>query len=168
MRCNHYRQDRESGLLMEGLTDYRLFFKLNLVHRVVTKNVDRQMTQLVGATSTQIAAIFYLLENDGCQLVDLSRELLQNKSAITTLVERMIKNGLLVKTPCSRDGRSHRLHLTEKGKETGKKALPHVADYNKRLAGDFSTAELDTLHRFFDAVMDTFDIPPDNYFKRQL
>lgn len=153
---------------MEGLSEYQLFFKLNLVHRILIKNVDREMANQVGATSTQIAAIFYLLENDGCQLVDLSRELLQNKSAITTLVERMIKNGLLIKRPCARDGRASRLYLTEKGKATGKAALPHVVDYNRQLAEDFSPAELDTLHRFFDNVMQRFDIPADNYFKKKL
>lgn len=153
---------------MTGLTDYQLFFKLNLVHRLVIKNVDREMTVKVGATSTQIAAIFYLLENDGCQLVDLSRELLQNKSAITTLVERMIKNGLLTKRPCSRDGRAFRLYLTDKGRSTGVAALPHVADYNRRLSDGLTPPELVVLNRFFDEVMDKFDIPTDNYFKKQL
>ncbi|WP_163338441.1 MarR family winged helix-turn-helix transcriptional regulator [Desulfopila sp. IMCC35008] len=153
---------------MEGLSDYQLFFKLNLVHRILIKNVDREMANQVGATSTQIAAIFYLLENDGCQLVDLSRELLQNKSAITTLVERMIKNGLLSKKPCTRDGRAYRLYLTAKGKTTGEAALPHVADYNRQLAEGFSPDELETLHSFFDKVMNRFGIPIDNYFKKKL
>lgn len=150
------------------ISEHQLFFKLNLAQRVVVKRVDREMTESVGATATQIAAILYLTENDGCLLVDLARELLQNKSAITTLVERMIRNGLLVKKPSSNDGRAFQLFLTKKGREVGNAALPHVIRYDNELIGDFSIKEIEIIHRFLDRIMDHFDIPGDNFFKRKM
>jgi len=83
------------------LKKHQVLLKLNLAQRTLMKFVDREVREKTGATATQLAAIFYLMENDGCQLVDLSRELLQNKSAITTLVERMEKNGLIRKVQSS-------------------------------------------------------------------
>lgn len=148
--------------------DFRLYFKLNLSQRILLKWADRELTELVGATTTQVAAIFYLMDNDGCQLVDLSRELLQNKSAITTLVERMTRNGLITKIPSTTDGRAYHIHLTERGKETGRKALPFIAEYNKELMKGFTDKEIEIIDRFFDSIMQRFEITPDNYFKLSL
>ncbi|WP_419176311.1 MarR family winged helix-turn-helix transcriptional regulator [Desulfosediminicola sp.] len=146
--------------------EHQLFFKLNLSQRVLIKWVDREMTDLVGATTTQIAAILYLMENDGCQPVDLSRELLQNKSAITTLAERMEKNGLIYRAPSAKDGRASILHLTEKGREIGIKAIPYISEYNRELMKGFSEVEVAVIDRFFESIMRRFETVPDNYFKR--
>ncbi|WP_136799059.1 MarR family winged helix-turn-helix transcriptional regulator [Desulfosediminicola ganghwensis] len=146
--------------------EHQLFFKLNLSQRVLIKWVDREMTDLVGATTTQIAAILYLMENDGCQPVDLSRELLQNKSAITTLAERMEKKGLIYRAPSAKDGRASILHLTEKGREIGIKAIPYISEYNRELMKGFSEVEVAVIDRFFESIMRRFETVPDNYFKR--
>lgn len=143
----------------------QLFFKLNLAQRTLMKWVDREMLEKVGGSATQIAALFYLLENDGCLLVDLSRELLQNKSAITTLVERMEKNLLLTKVPSLTDKRAFQLFLTAKGKEMGQMALPFVAVYNNQLSDGFDNNELTVITRFLDNVISRFETLPNNYFK---
>ncbi|MBU1565616.1 MAG: MarR family winged helix-turn-helix transcriptional regulator [Proteobacteria bacterium] len=129
------------------------------------KWVDREMLDRVGGSATQIAALFYLLENDGCSLVDLSRELLQSKSAITTLVERMEKNLLLSKVPSPTDKRASQLFLTAKGKKMGQMALPFVTVYNNQLSAGFDDNELSVIVRFLDAVISRFETLPDNYFK---
>lgn len=152
----------------EMTTEHQIFFKLNLSQRVLLKWVDREMTERVGATTTQIAAILYLINHDGCLLVDLSRELLQNKSAITTLVERMEKNGLIRKRPSRTDGRASQLHLTEKGHRVGLMAMPYVTEYNRELVKDFSAGEIETINRFLDSIIQRFEVTPDNYFKAHL
>lgn len=154
--------------MTEIVADYMLFFKLNLSQRILLKWSDRELTSQVGATTTQIAAIFYLMGNDGCQLVDLSRELLQNKSAITTLVERMVKNDLIIKSPSSTDGRASHLFLTDKGRNIGKKAMPYVLEYNRELVKGFSRTETEVINRFFNSIIQRFETTPDNYFKQQI
>ncbi len=151
----------------EPSTSMQIFSRLNLSQRILVKWVDREMTKLVGATITQIAAIFYLMENDGCQLVDLSRELLQNKSAISTLVERMIKNDFITRTPSRTDGRASQLYLTEKGRLIGNRALPYVMEYDKELVKNFSAEEIRVINRFLNSIIQRFEITPDNYFKKQ-
>lgn len=145
--------------------EHQLFFKLNLSQRVLLKWVDREMTELVGATATQIAAILYLMDHDGCQPVDLSRELLQNKSAVTTLTERMEKKGLITKSASATDGRASILHLTEKGKAIGRKAIPYISEYNLELTKGFNTEEVAVIDRFLESIMERFETTPDNYFK---
>jgi DNA-binding MarR family transcriptional regulator len=153
--------------MSEPSTSTQIFSRLNLSQRILLKWVDREMTELVGATTTQIAAIFYLMENDGCQMVDLSRELLQNKSAISTLVERMVKNEFITRTPSRTDGRASQLYLTEKGRQVGNRALPYAMEYDKELVKDFTVEEIRVINRFLDSIIQRFEITPDNYFKKQ-
>jgi DNA-binding MarR family transcriptional regulator len=129
------------------------------------KSIDREMQEKIGGSATQIAALFYLMDNDGCQLVDLSRELLQNKSAITTLIERMEKNGLLQKVPSQTDKRASQLFITTKGRELSMNALPFVTAYDRVLADGFSEDELEIVTRFLDIVINRFETTPENYFK---
>lgn len=151
--------------MIASTSSHQILFRLNLAQRTLMKWIDREMQEKIGGSATQIAALFYLMENDGCLLVDLSRELLQNKSAITTLVERMEKNGLLQKVPSPTDKRASQLFLTTKGRELGINALPFVAAYDRALAEGFSKDELDVIARFLDTVINRFETLPENYFK---
>ena len=147
------------------ISSHRLFFKLNLAQRVLMKAVDREMREQIGVSATQGAALLYLEQHDGCFLVDLSRELLQNKSAITTLVERMEKNDLISKVPSQTDKRASQLFLTQKGKELCRQSLPFVASYDQIMTGEFKDDELELVSRFLNTIIDKFETTPNNFFR---
>lgn len=166
--CRHYYRQGQSEIAMKKLAhSHQILFKLNLAQRTLMKWIDREMQEKIGGTATQIAALFYLMENDGCLLVDLSRELLQNKSAITTLVERMEKNSLLKKVPSPIDKRASQLFITPEGRNLGMKALPFVTAYDRSLADGFTQEELTVVARFLDAIISRFEVTPDNFFKNR-
>jgi DNA-binding MarR family transcriptional regulator len=86
-------------------------------------------------------------------LKEISAGLGLNNSAITTLVDRMEKGGLVTRESCSVDGRSYRIHLTEKAKSIGLKAIPVAKELNSMLAEGFSDEEIDTVIRFLDSII---------------
>ena len=137
-------------------SDKRLFFKLNLAQRLLLKYFDREVIERTGIPITQIAALFFLSNNDGCLFKDLSDALFQNKSAITTLMERMEKNGLVRKKASATDGRAAHIFLTEKGKAVCGEAVPLVKENNEKLAAHFTDGEIETVHRFFDLIIDMY------------
>ncbi|MGB3212210.1 MAG: MarR family transcriptional regulator [Desulforhopalus sp.] len=153
---------------MTDNSEYQLFLKLNLAQRVLMKSVDRDLRDKFGTGATQIAALLYLDQNNGCLLVDLSRELLQNKSAITTLVERMERNNLLQKIPSPTDKRATQLFISCKGKFMIKQAIPYVASYNQDIVKAFKSNELETVTRFLDTIIDKFETEPNNFFNNQV
>jgi DNA-binding MarR family transcriptional regulator len=146
--------------------NHQLFFKLNVAQRVLMKAVDREMREKIGVSATQGASLLYLEQNDGCLLVDLSRELLQNKSAITTLIERMKKNELISKVPSPTDKRASQLFLTQKGKELCHQSRPFVTSYNHIITENFKADELEVVARFLNTIIDTFATTPENFFRR--
>jgi DNA-binding MarR family transcriptional regulator len=134
-------------------TDNRLFYKLNIAQRILLKYIDKEINNKLGIPVVQATALFYIFQNNGCLLKDLSAALLQNKSAITTLVERMEKNGLIVKKDSESDGRASQLFLTEKGRCLCTQAQPLVLEYGQHMLEDFSDSEIHTIHRFLDTLI---------------
>ena len=137
-------------------TDKRLFYKLTVSQRLLLKHLDRGMTQILGIPVIQITALLYIAQNDGCLFKDLSRVLFQNKSATTTLVERMIKNGLIFKKNSETDGRASHIFLTDKGIDISRKARPVVAEYNDNLLNKFTASEIETVHKFLDTIIENY------------
>lgn len=138
------------------VTDKRIFYKLNMAQRLLLKYVDNENINQLGVPTAQIAALFYLLKHDGCLFKDLSKILSQNKSATTTLVERMEKNGLIIKKKSQSDGRASHLFLTDKGRDISEKAKPRVVELNHRLLGPFTDDEIKIVHRFLDSIIENY------------
>ncbi len=141
---------------MSKAADKRLFYKLNMAQRLLLKYVDRELTRKLGVPSVQAAALFYLVKHDGCLFKTLSGVLMQNKSATTTLIERMEKNGLVEKKPSETDGRASNIYLTDKGRTIAKEAKPLVAEYNRSLMKHFSDADIEVIHCFLDTIIETY------------
>lgn len=137
-------------------TDRRLFFKINRVQKVLFKFVEKELREQLGVTPVQLGVLFYLQNNNGCLLKDVSEELDQNNSAVTTLVERMEKNGLLLKQVSETDGRAFQIFSTHKGAEIAEKGLPVIREFNSMLTEDMSETELNTLHHFLDRALSRF------------
>jgi DNA-binding MarR family transcriptional regulator len=136
--------------------DKRLFFKMNLAQRLLLKHFDKEMAEKTGVPITQVAALFFLDRNDGCLLKDLSEALYQNKSAITTLVERMEKNGLVLKKASETDGRAAHIFMTDKGRSVCAEAIPLVKANNEKLSSQFTEDEIETVHRVLDRIIEMF------------
>ena len=135
------------------MADRRLYYKLNQAQHLLSKRVDAELAGALGIKTAQLGAVFFLLEHDGCMLKEISAGLGLNNSAITTLVVRMEKGGLLTRESCSVDGRSYRIHLTNKAKSIGQKAIPVAKELNLMLAQGFSDEEIDTVIRFLDSII---------------
>ena len=135
------------------MADRRLYYKLNQAQHLLTKLMDAELASALGIKTVQLGAVFFLLEHDGCMLKEISAGLGLNNSAITTLVVRMEKGGLLTRESCSVDGRSFRIHLTNKAKSIGQKAIPVAKELNSMLAQGFSDEEIDTVIRFLDSII---------------
>jgi DNA-binding MarR family transcriptional regulator len=135
------------------MADRRLYYKLNQAQHLLSKRVDAECDRALGIKTAQLGAVFFLLDHDGCMLKEISAGLGLNNSAITTLVDRMGKGGLLTRESCSIDGRSYRLHLTKKAKSIGLKAIPLAKELNARLAQGFSDEEIGTVIRFLDSII---------------
>ncbi|WP_300675191.1 MarR family transcriptional regulator [Desulfoluna sp.] len=139
---------------MEETNDRRIFFLINRSRHALLKWADALLVEKLSVTSAQLAALFLLQHEDGCLLKELSKGLGLNNSAITGLVTRMEKGGLIEKHSCPEDGRAFRVYITPKGMETAAASLPLIDHFNAVAAEGFTPDEMETVCRFLSSVID--------------
>ncbi len=136
--------------------DRRLFFLMNMAQKKLFRHADDVCEQTVGASMTQMAALMVVAAQPGCLQKDLAASLMLNKSAVTGLVERMITNGLLIRSTSETDARAVSLMVTDAGKDKVAQMKPLIASLNQTFTDEFTDAEIDTILRFFHFILKTF------------
>lgn len=134
----------------------RLFFLLSAGQRRVQRWIEAEMADKGGLTSAQAGLLFFLGKDNGALIGEAAEALDVAPSAMTGLVDRMERAGLVERRPDADDGRSHRLHLTDKGRESRTVALTGLNEINASLTEGFSEAEVDAIARWLTSLQTRF------------
>ena len=148
------------------MNDNRYFFLIHQVQRKLQKFADRVYLKAIGISSVQVATIFFLKKNDGCLLKELSSGLHMNNSAVTGLVNRMERSGLILRKKSSGDGRAVQVFLTEKAQILAIQAVPILVKANEMMREDFSDAEMEVVTRFLNSIISFSTEEKEKLFQR--
>ncbi|MBK8207974.1 MAG: winged helix-turn-helix transcriptional regulator [Planctomycetes bacterium] len=96
--------------------------RARLLSRVVSNLYDDALRP-VGLTSAQMTILTALEHSGGAQPAQLCEVLMIDKSTLSRNADRMERNGW-VKRESGPDARSHKLHLTDKGRKRLEQAVP--------------------------------------------
>jgi len=107
-----------------------------------------------GVKPAQATALVYLGYHNGCQLSELAGGVGSNNAAVTGLVSRMEKSGLVTRRSMQSDGRGKTVHLTENGLRTREQVMQILRAVDERLSTHFTDAELETVNRFLNIASD--------------
>ena len=112
-----------------------------------------------GLSSAQGGVLFLLEREDGSLMGRLAQQLDLAPSAVSGLIDRMQKSGLVVRRPCSEDGRAQRVWLTDGGRAQLPTLKAQVKSINGLLQEGFSRDELEIVERWLQQVHDRL-VPP--------
>ena len=119
-------------------------FNLGLAHRKVLRAYEDALAPL-GLTVAQAHAMSVLYAFDGALAKDLARELSIDAGTLTPLLDRLEKQGLMVRCPHPDDRRATRLCLTEKAHRLRPSIEAGLCEASQRLMQRFTPAEYETL-----------------------
>ncbi|MCL6417349.1 MarR family winged helix-turn-helix transcriptional regulator [Aestuariirhabdus sp. Z084] len=136
--------------------DKRLFFLLSQAQHRLFRFADRHCDRHLDISVTQAAALMFISKQEGCLQKDVAAALNLNNSAITGLVARMRRNGLIARRPCDEDGRASRLFLCKQGSDKLPLLLPMIDQFNQALTDGFSDDEIRIVIRFLNKIMMDF------------
>ena len=136
--------------------DRRLFYLLNKAQKKMFRHVDDICERTLDASVTQLAALMLIARQPGMQQKALSEALDLNKSAVTGLVARMEKNGLLQRGGLPTDARAVTLSPSIEGLRKVAEMKPLISALNDVLSEEFSDAELEVVARFLNFVIQRF------------
>lgn len=105
-----------------------------------------------GLSSAQGGVLFLLEREDGSLMGHLAQVLDLAPSAISGLIDRMQKAGLVTRRPCPVDGRAQRVWLTEAGRVQLPALKEQVRSVNALLQEGFSRDELKIVERWLQHI----------------
>lgn len=136
--------------------DKRLFFLLNMAQRKLFNHVDKVCEEALDTSVTQLAALLYILKNEGCLQKDVAKALSLNKSAVTGLIVRMEKNELLERIVSEEDARAIKLYPTPEGTKKTLALMPLIDELNASFSDEFSDEEIQTVLKFLNFIIKRF------------
>jgi DNA-binding MarR family transcriptional regulator len=135
----------------------RLYHRLQIAAHSIRKSADRTVSHAAGITVAQAAVLTVVFASPNVTQRDVAASLRLNESAVTAMVSRLLKLGLLERTPNETDSRAWCLYLTSSGEvalQASRKAFTAV---NRRLESKISELEIEQLAGLFDRIADAFE-----------
>src|SRR6185503_18031158 len=115
------------------------------VHTALVKALDAELSAAhdLPLSSYEVLITLESAPNRKRRMAELADSVLLSRSGMTRLVDRLERDGLLVRDTCTDDGRGCFAVLTDKGAALLESARPtHLAGVRQRFLTHFSEAEL--------------------------
>lgn len=123
---------------MEDFTSFACY-QLKSTMKKVEKYITQEMNQF-GLNLAQSFVLFSLLENDGATLSEIGNRAQIENSSLTTMVDKLEKEGLVERRLYAQDRRVVRLYLTDNGRELAERVLSSGAEFNRYLKDNMGEA----------------------------
>lgn len=137
--------------------DNQLCFRLYTAQRLLIKTYTPHFSQL-GITYPQYLVLMLLWEKDHRMVSDITEHLRLETNTVTPLLQRMEKQGLIVRTPSQTDSRQRIISLTDTGRDIEEqiKEVPNCLAREIVNKG-ISTEQLTSLVELLDELIDILD-----------
>ena len=125
------------------------------VHAALVRELDAELDEAHDLPLSSYDVLIYLQSAPGKRLrmAELADSVLLSRSGVTRLVDRLEREGLIVRDTCVSDGRGLYAVLTDEGEELLGRARPtHLAGVRERFLRHFSEDELKQLATYWERV----------------
>jgi len=122
------------------------------VHAALVREMDEEMRARHGISLSGYEVLMLVGDAPGrrMRVSELSSATLLSVSGISRLVDRLARDGLVVKEACEEDGRGARVALTAAGRGRLRAArASHLADVRRRFLSRFGDGELEAMAGFW-------------------
>lgn len=131
----------------------QLCFRLYTVTRLITQ-AYRPLLDPLGLTYPQYLVMMVLWEQDNQTVGDIGRRLMLDTNTLTPMLQRMEREGLLVRTHGISDGRQTLVSLTKKGIHLEEQAKDIPACMSQNWHGDtLSNNQLNSMVNAIDTLI---------------
>ena len=126
------------------------------VHTALVKALDAELSAVhdLPLSSYEVLITLESAPNRKRRMAELADSVLLSRSGMTRLVDRLERDGLLVRDTCTDDGRGCFAVLTDKGADLLERARPtHLAGVRQRFLTHFSQDELQRFAGAWERVL---------------
>jgi DNA-binding MarR family transcriptional regulator len=148
------RRPSSAGRLDDA--ELRAWRGLLRVHASLSKALDAELEAEHGLPLTSYEVLLYLADAEGekMRMCDLASSVILSRSGLTRLVDRLERDGLLVRESCASDARGAFAKLTPEGRRKLDVArATHLAGVRSLFLDHFSAEEQELLGSFWERVL---------------
>lgn len=133
--------------------DTCLSFVTSKACKEIAEAFNRRLTKL-GVTRVQWIVLYYLGKCEGIKQKELAEKMNIKDSTVARLIDRMEREGYVIRVKDLEDKRITKLYLTEKGVELRIKLLPEGEKMSKILSKDITDEEMEIFKRVLKKMVD--------------
>jgi len=133
--------------------DRRLYLLIEIAARRLHREADTRLQTEAGVSASQAAVLFLLLRRGERRMGAIGETLALGAPAVTGLVTRMEKAGLVEKHPDPGDRRGALVALTETGRERAERADMALRELNAGIADTLGEEKADLVHEALTALV---------------
>jgi len=141
------------SLLLENLSG-RIFHSIS---SKLTKRLEKDGKKFGLTTSNQFGILLILSETPMSQK-EIANKSFSDEPTTTRTLDRMIKNGLVIKNRSVEDKRKQVVQLTEKGNELLEKIFPIVLEINREIRELFNEKEFEQFMKMMHKIDLNFEV----------
>jgi len=124
-----------------------LCFRMAALSRKMNRYYSNKLAAY-GITIQQSWVLFQLYEHeDGCNQKEIAAAVQLDSPVVTGLINRLIKQGLVIRKQAPSDRRSLRICITTQGRELIKEILPIAFEYNDYIRRTILTEDMAAFER---------------------
>jgi DNA-binding MarR family transcriptional regulator len=122
----------------------------------VSRYVESELNEW-GVTTAQYGVLLHLMRGEPLSLTDLSGLVFRSNSTLTSLIDRMERDGLVARADHARDRRVTTVELTSKGRELLQTIRTHHRPFLANMMSCLSNTELAQLRELLQKIEDQLE-----------
>ena len=135
-----------------GVSDPHLVFALHAAYHSINRRLE-VATRQHGLASPEALVLAVLLRDPGCSPGEVRGRLGQHRSTLSSVLDRLERDGMIQRTPSAFDGRRFELNVTKAGVIAGEIAEFEIAEIEADIAGYSSRAHRAGAQAVFEACV---------------
>ncbi|WP_427337986.1 MarR family winged helix-turn-helix transcriptional regulator [Caloranaerobacter sp. DY30410] len=133
--------------------DTCLSFVTSKACKEIAEAFNKRLMKL-GVTRVQWIALYYLGKCEGIKQKELAEKMNIKDSTVARLIDRMEREGYVIRVKDLEDERITKLYLTEKGIELREKLLPEGKKMSEILSKNITDEEMEIFKRVLKKMVD--------------
>jgi len=139
--------------------DDRLIYLTSMAQQTLMHYTNTALSHAgLKVTTAQAGILFFLKQKDMCMMSEIGQVFNIDNSAVTRLIDRLEKNGLVKRQVPSKNRRAILIRITPEGLEEEKKARMIIRDINGKIKTGFTAEEVAAYAKILNGILKKFKV----------
>ena len=141
------------------INDDRLIYLTSMAHQTLMHYTNTVLSKAgLKVTTAQAGTLFLLKQKNMCMMSEIGEVFNIDNSAVTRLIDRLEKNGLVKRRVPLENRRAILICITLEGLDEEKKAHMIIRSINSKIKEDFTSKEVESYKKILNGILEKFKV----------